>query len=262
MPQPITPETPLVPQAQPTPSIIIPPKPKNKLYWIILIVVAILVIGGAIYIIWQGQREISELQQTIIQPSQLPKAEQVPEEKTNVQKVLSDKEVYEILKEYAGKKSYIEKPEIGYNEILLDALEFLNGTIKERLEKVERDLNKWGELLADAPDMRGFMRASTKVCIAKSIIYNDLKYACNIKEDSSINLTNVDDILAVDQVLPYFIVGFAYYTEKDYPKAEHFFRQVKLHRQAEIKQWGESYFLEVAGPPYEKIYNSTFKFIK
>lgn len=230
-------------------------KSKTKLYWAIFIVIAILAVAGTTYAIWCGQKEINKQQEVLSQPIELPE----PEEKTNAQKVLSDKEVSEILKEYARKTSYIEKPEIRYNELLLDTLEFKNGTIKERLEKTEKDLKKWGEALEDAPDMRGFIRARTKTCIAKSIIYNDLKHTCAIKEDSSVNLTDVDDILAVDNILPYFITGFVYYIEGDYSKADDYFRQVKLHRQAGIKQWGESYFLEVAGPPYEKIYNKTMK---
>lgn len=86
-PQPTTPETP-IPQP-------IPPKPKTKpLYWIILIVVAIIAIAGTTCAIWYGQKEMIEIQETIIQPSQLPEAKPSPTADLSRDEVLRDWQTY------------------------------------------------------------------------------------------------------------------------------------------------------------------------
>lgn len=229
--------------------------PQENWKYILIVLILAIIVGGGILCCqywWAPKQEISF--------TKYPEIKKEEKEILSAQQIISsDKEVLEILKEFAEKKSYIEKPEIGYNEILLDVLEFKDENIKERLEKVESGLEKWGEVLEDAPDMRSFTRANTKTCIAKSIINNDFEHVCNIKEDFAVSRTYVDDILAVDEILPYFLAGFAYYKEGDYSKADYYFKQVKIHRQVGIKQWGEPYFIEVAGPIYEKIYNKTMK---
>ena len=178
------------------------------------------------------------------------------EKETDSQNILSDKEVYEILKKFAIKPNVAN---ISDDNILLDAIEFQNGDIKERLKKVEHDLDERGKVLADAIDWRGYVNATTKVCIARSIIYNNLKHTCDLKHDSLLSLEDVDDILATEEIIPYFLVGFTYFKSGDYAKASYCLDQIILHRQAEIDRWGESYFIDISGEVYEKIYKKTMQ---
>ena len=174
---------------------------------------------------------------------------------TNAQQLLLfDEEIYEILKEFAVKPNAAN---ISDGNILLDAIEFQNGGIKERLEKIEYDLKEIEKALADAIDMRGYINAATKVCIARSIIYDDLKHTCNLKDDSFVLMEDIDDITAVEEIIPYFLAGFAYFKDGEYDKASYYLNQIALHRQAEIDRWGESYFLDASGEVYGKIYKKT-----
>ena len=168
--------------------------------------------------------------------------------------ILSDEKVYEILKNFAVRPNAAN---ISDDNILLDAIESQNGDIKKRLKKVEHDLNEIG--IGDAIDWRGYVNATTKVCIARSIIYNNLKHTCDLKHDSLLSLEDVDDLLATEEIIPYFLVGFTYFKSGDYAKANYYLDQIILHRQAEIDRWGESYFINTSGEVYEKIYKKTMQ---
>ncbi len=176
------------------------------------------------------------------------------ESKIDSQDILSDEKVYEILKNFAIKQNVAN---ISDDNILLDAIEFQNGDIKERLKKVEYDLDETGKGLADSIDWRGYVNATTKVCIARSIIYNNLKHTCDLKHDSILSLEDVDDLLATEEIIPYFLVGFTYFKSGDYTKTSYYLDQIILHRQAEIDRWGESYFINASGEIYKKIYEKT-----
>lgn len=217
------------------------------------------------------EKNQQEIISTINQTGQL-----LPEIKKKISSaqdaILSDKEVYEILKEYVGgrlkhyKPSYRahlpeheEKVVVGAHNLLVDVLEFKNNKdIKGRLEKLKKNLDIWGEWLEDAPDWRLHSATNTRICIAEAIIYNDLKHTCGIGECSSITPADVDDILALEQVFPYFLSGFAYYIEGNYSKAGYYFNQVKLHRQIKIEKYGKSYFnFTKKDEIYDKIYQKT-----
>lgn len=187
------------------------------------------------------------------------KEEEIKEEQeiTNSQQIiLFDEEVYGMLKEFAGKQNMAN---ISDDNILLDAIEFQNGNIKERLEKIEYNVGKKAEVLEDAIHFRGIVNVKTKVCIARSVIYNNLKHTCDLENDSFISIEYVDDILAAEEIIPYFLAGLAYFKDGDYAKASYYLNQIPLHRQAGIDQWEESYFLRVSGKIYEKIYRKTIK---
>lgn len=213
-------------------------------------VVIVVFIGGGV-LAWQyfgvpGEENKDEIKELLI-----------------INRVLSDNEVIEILKIFAETPLYREKTEIGYLEILLDALERKNENLEERLANVKKGLNDWGSNLEDAPDFRSFSIASTKACIAESIIYNDPKNTlqrCGIDDKAIDNVWieendryRADDTMAVSQILPYFLTAISYNTEGDMLKAGYYIRQIKFHREAIINQYGENALLS-AGELYEKIF--------
>ena len=175
----------------------------------------------------------------------------------------SDEEILGILISFAQTQSYIEKPEIGYSEILLDVLEPKEGDLKERLANVKEGLDDWSSNLNDAPDLRGFTLAFIKACVAESILYNDRKNTlqrCEIEDKTADNVwigedgyNRTDDITAVSQVLPYLLTAASYSTEGDVSKAEYYARQIVSHKEAMIDNYGENSLL-TAGELYERIF--------
>jgi hypothetical protein len=216
---------------------------QGKTNWKFLLIVIILavIVGG--WILWCMTKEKTP-------DSELLEEKEAGESLT-LQQLLSDKEVNEILREFAEKET-VRFNDIGADKVLLDALEFKNGEIKNRLQSIKINIENLSNEIQDAPDMRSWFTQRVKTCIAESIIYNDIKSIlkyCGYKESAEpINLTSVDDLTATEQILPYFIAGFVYYSENDYPKADYYYGQIKLHR-AELEKYG------YGNEPYLELYN-------
>lgn len=235
----------------------------NWNYILIVVILGILAGGGILgyYYSWITELETKLAEIEVRLPAKVTKDE--TEKLSLTRRVFSDQEVYEILQAFAEEKFIGERSEIGYNKILLAALEFKDGSVKENLEKIKKELTIWGDELQDAPDLRSFTSAYTKTCIAESIIYDDLKNTlqrCGKKDMKPTDIqwiensvTIVDDINASSQILPYFLTGVAYYVEGDSSRVDYYFRQIKLHRQVGIEQYGENDFFLVAGETYIKM---------
>lgn len=74
------------------------------------------------------------------------------------------------------------------------------------------------------------------------------------------DVDSVDDLTAVEEILPHFIIGFAYYSEGDYSKSNHYFNQIKLHYQAlESSRYGSNLSHLLL---YNRVYNKAVNFIK
>ncbi len=145
--------------------------------------------------------------------------------------ILSNKEVDEILSEFANKKT-VSFNDTGAAEILSDALAFKSANLEIRVQELINKFKELAEGIEDAPDMRSWATQRTKICLAESIISNDLESAtqrCGYEPGFIFTANNVDDLTADAQVIPFFLNGYAYYYKKDYPKADYYLNQIKLH---------------------------------
>lgn len=221
---------------------------KINIKYLLVVAVLAVIFGGLSY--WQYRE---------MQKEKLTGEMNIPEkDATSQQIILSDEEIIEILREFAQKRT-ISFNDVGANEILLDTLEFKDANIKNRIQELIKKFEDLSEKIADAPDLRSWKIQRIKVCIAESIILNDLRNTiqrCGYEPNFS--FTGTDDLLADAQVLPFFINGFTYYFENNYLKADYYFGQVKLHHvfleDTEYVDFSASY-LEL----YNKIYNKVLK---
>ncbi len=132
-----------------------------------------------------------------------------------------------------------------FSEILLSAV---NNTDVTKLRAIISAIyDEVGSVeIADAPEGRAFKLAMTRLCIAESLVNNDL--ADTVKNcgapDSYPKVADWkilgDDLTAEAQVLPYLISGQVMYST-DKPKAEYYLKQVSLHNDALISVFGKSW---------------------
>lgn len=174
------------------------------------------------------------------------------------EKVLAEGKVREILMDFAGTRNAALMTE--GDSLLLDAVSGKNDNLRPRLEEAEVDLETESGQLEDAIDMRGYKNAATKVCIVRSILDNDLKQTCNLAEPTELDTENIDDITAVEEVLPAFLSGTACYVGGDYAKAKGFFDMVTAHKKYGIISWKDDNF-PLGDPIYEKIQEETARML-
>jgi hypothetical protein len=175
----------------------------------------------------------------------------------NAYKVLHEGSVREILMEFADKKSITDITDGG---VLADALNSQNVDMKAKISAVEANLEKHAGELEDAPDARSFDTARVKVCIAKSIVDDDMKNACELSDPLNAKFGDVDDINALEEILPYFLRGAAYYENGDYSTAKAYLDKVKEHRQAGIVRWNDADFPLNDGT-YKKMYDEALRLL-
>ncbi len=174
-------------------------------------------------------------------------------ESGKAKKIIEDGEVYKILKEFGGNLAPVQATD---ENILSEAVAG-KMNLEEKLNRVEANFSEAKKGLDNSQETaRGVLNVATKICLAKSIIYNDFKHACGLGEGYYVSLADIDNISVAEAVLPYFLAGYAYYKDGDYNRARYFLDQVKLHRRAGVMRWGEAYF---NGGVYAKIYDKTAK---
>ena len=153
----------------------------------------------------------------------------------NAEKVLREEDVRGILEDFAAKENYSR---ISDGNVLRDAIAYtLTGQendLANRMVQVEKDLEARSGELADAPDMRSFINARVKFCLAKSIFNDDLKNACGISDPLGVDFSEPDDLTATEAVLPYFLMGLSHYVNDDYQNARAYFNKIEEHKQAGI----------------------------
>lgn len=222
----------------------------NWKYILIVVILAAIVGGGILgYQWWMEKQEVP-----IPEFSKVKKSEGGAATR---EIILSDEEITGILRVFAVKKT-ARFQDVEVDNILLDALEFKNAGIKDRLQNLIIKFEGLSEKIEDAPDLRSWKIQRTKLCIAESIIFNDVENTtqrCGYELDFS--FTGADDLLADTQILPFFINGYAYYSENNYSKANYYFYQVKLHRHF-LENFGvdlNDSYLEL----YNKIYNKVLE---
>jgi hypothetical protein len=174
------------------------------------------------------------------------------------EKVLAEGKVREILTDFAFMRNAALMTE--GDDLLLDAASGKNDNLRARLEEAEADLETEKEQVEDAIDMRGYKNAATKVCIVRSILDNDLTSTCDLMEPAELDVENIDDITAVEEVLPAFLSGVAYYTEGDYGEAEEFLERVASHKDGGIALWEDADF-PLGSPIYKKIQDETARML-
>lgn len=172
-------------------------------------------------------------------------------------KLINEGEIYKILKDFATKPALIGS----YNDgnLLLDTVMSRGAYVnfKDKLSNEEAKLGKMGPEIKDDAGIQSLINANTKVCVARSIIYNDLKHTCGVSEDSFVSLDEMNVTTLSEAVLPYFLAGVAYYQDGEYDKARYYLGQIDWHRRAGIMRFGESYF----GGVYDEIYKEAKKLL-
>ncbi|MBZ9571789.1 hypothetical protein KJA15_00385 [Patescibacteria group bacterium] len=213
----------------------------------IVILLGILVVGTILWYVIKQEISLTEFPEI-----------KKPEEGINAQQViLSDEGVNEILREYAQKRT-ISFNDVGADRILLDALEFKDTDIKNRVQELIRKFEDLELEIQDAPDLRSWKVQRTKVCIAESIIFNDLENTtqrCGYEPEFF--FSGADDLLADTQVISFFINGFAHYYKEDHLRADYYFNQIKLHRS--LLEGFEVDFSVKYLELYNKIYNKVLE---
>ena len=173
-------------------------------------------------------------------------------------KVLDDEDIFNILNSFADQEEYLKIEGMGERELLKDAVQKGNHDIKNRAKEARDKLEvRFSEGVEDAPEMRAVSLVHTKLCVAESIINNDLQRTteiCGRPQD----LLYPDDITASMQVLPYFVSGMAYYADGDKEKANDYFEQITSHKKSIAEQYGEG-SLDTAGEVYKMILDKVEK---
>ncbi len=166
------------------------------------------------------------------------------------EKVLAGGKVREILIDFANTRNAALMTQ--GDSLLSDAASGKNDNLRARLEEAEADLEAEREQIEDAIDMRGYKNAATKTCIVRSILDDELANTCDLMEPAELDAEDIDDITAVEEVLPAFLSGMACYAEGDYGKAKGFFDMVAAHKDAGIALWKDADF-PLGDPIYKKI---------
>ena len=223
---------------------------QGKTNWKFLLIVVILAAvagGGTLWCVTKQE----------IPTPEFLKAKKTEESVAAKEIILADEEIVEILKEFAAKiTARFRDAEV--DKILLDALEFRNTDTRDRLHNLIGKFEDLSETIEDAPDLRSWKIQRTKLCLAESIISDDLENTtqrCGYEAESS--FTGADDLLADTQIISFFINGFAHYYKEDYPKADYYFDQIKLHY-----SFLESFEVDFNAKHlelYNKIYNKVSK---
>ncbi len=174
---------------------------------------------------------------------------------------LFDEDVLLILEEFAEKDWWEETipyfaeqlPPAG--ELLLASLNFKNEDVKTKIKEASQQLDEI--LIADEPQARAFKEVSTQLCLAESIVYDDLKNTVQrCGYEPAFSFESADDLTAVAQVIPFFVNGLVYYYEEQHAEAERYFEQINLHRSL----LDELDYVDFTDPHFElynKIYNKT-----
>lgn len=169
-----------------------------------------------------------------------------------------DPEVQEILEVFAKKrmqaipqhlKEEHEELEMILNTLIQNKRE---EGIKEKLQGLRTTLEKME--IADAPEMRNFVWAMTKLCISETLLQGDLRKAVNnCNASQTFNEETVDDITADAQILPYFLNAVGYIQEGDRATAKTYFQKIVTHKEMGLKVFGSENFMDIVGENYQKI---------
>ncbi|GIX07565.1 MAG: hypothetical protein KatS3mg115_1968 [Candidatus Poribacteria bacterium] len=161
-----------------------------------------------------------------------------------------------------------EAAQSAIDRLLTEALDRPGNDFAARMNRLRGLLQ--GASIADAREGRAMDRARIKLGLAEALALGDLQSAitrCGFRrlfespvltwrpedrpEGISSSFGEVDDLLALDQVLPFLVSGVGYRASGGRDAAIRAFQAVLQHRQAGIEQFGEG-FLEVAGAEYRE----------
>jgi len=184
--------------------------------------------------------------------------EEVEEDtRSNAEKVLGEMMIQGILLDFADQENYSK---ISDNGVMRSAVMGESEGLADRITEAEQSLSERAETLQDAPDMRSFYNAQIKVCVAKSISNDDLKNTCEIFGPLGADFSDPDDLTAAEAILPYFLMGMAYYQDGEYETAKAYFDKIREHKAAGIVRWEDADFpLQGNDQIYARIYDETLR---
>jgi hypothetical protein len=243
--------------------------PWNKVTWYsklgaVLVVIIAVALG---FYFWNEYQKVQVLENSIpaIESSRNSQKDRSVE---LTSEVLERDNVNTALQSFAKQETYLELEGLGENEILLDAVSFNHKNLDDRIAESQRVFDEqFHEGAGDSIDARAILYAYTKLCLADSIVNNDLKNTLDRCEIDDIYPTDTEwydykanDLTASAQVVPYFLVGVAYYEENDIERARYYFDQILQHEKAMTDQYGVE-ALQIAGLAHEQILDAVNGFL-